>query len=259
MKQISTLKLAQWASAGIVPDGYACFMHDGADMPESLAGVNVVMGAGDEARVAELLGRGAERVLLGDLALLDSTAVERLVQQHGSEHIGLWVRAAKRHVTWTLDRKMYSSNADFNCMTPSLLSPGWEALKSDSSGTEANVEWWLGQMFGLGASMALISMDMQDNDLNICAGLNIDHAGKIWFTPLREPDIDLEPWVRWGKVRQLLLPEQNTRDEAEMARIAAPAMIMVESAEDEVEEAMQPQDVVGEAGLDGAEKQAEQA
>ncbi len=94
-------------------------------------------------------------------------------------------------------------------------------------------------MFGLGVSVALVRADIHDDDLNICAGLNIEHEGKIWFTPLREPGIDLEPWVRWGKVRQLLLPEPNTRNEAEMARIAESAMIMVESDDGEADAVQQ--------------------
>jgi hypothetical protein len=206
-------------------------MQDGAELPESLVGISMAMGTGDEARASELLAMGAERVLLGDLAILDSTAVERLVQQHGAERIGIWVRAAKTHVSWAID---YISNEDFNCLTPSVGSPGWDVLKNDGFSTKSDVEWWVKQMLGFGASMALINVDMQDNDLNLCAGLIESHGDKLWFTPRHEPNADLEPWVRWGQVRQLVLPTPNERDEAEMARICAPAMIMVEDDEETV-------------------------
>lgn len=231
MRQITTMKLARWAETGEHAAEEMCFMLDAPGMPESLAGMHVAMAEGDESRADELLARGAAGVLLGDLALLDSTAIERLVQKHGGERIGIWVRAAKRHVTWTLDRNMYSSNADFNCLTPSLCAPGWEALKTDGTGCGSSVEWWLEQMLGLGASTALISMDMQDDDLNICAGLIEQHGTKLWFSTREQPETDLEPWVRWGQVRQLVLPAVNNRDEAEMARICAPAMIMVAEAD----------------------------
>lgn len=208
-------------------------MLDTPALPETLAGLHVAMAEGDEARADELLARGAACVLLGDLAVQDSTAVERLVQRHGGERIGIWVRAAKQHVSWTLDRNRYSSNADFNCLTPSLCAPGWETLKSDGTGSGASVEWWLAQMLGLGASMALISMDMQDDDLNICAGLIEKHGAKLWFSTREQPDADLEPWVRWGQVRQLVLPASNNRDAEEMARICAPAAIMVAEADED--------------------------
>ena len=79
-------------------------------------------------------------------------------------------------------------------------------------------------MLALGAGMALISVDVQDDDLNICAGLMESHGDKLWFTPRQQPDADLEPWVRYGQVRQLVLPMSNDRDEAEMARIRGAAM-----------------------------------
>lgn len=232
MQKISTMKLARWANAEELPVEGMCLVHDSADLPESLAGLTVVLGNGTEARASELLARGAERVLLGDLALLDSTAVERLVQQHGTEHIGVWVRAAKTHVSWAID---YISNEDFNCLTPSVGGGGWDVLKNDGFSTKTDAEWWTKQMLGLGASMALISVDIQDDDLNLCAGLIEDHGDKLWFSPRHEPNADLEPWVRWGQVRQLVLPTPHERDEEEMARICAVTMVEVESPDDEAE------------------------
>lgn len=256
MKKISSLKLARWAGPAAVSEGWACFMRDGEELPESLAGINVVMGDGDEAHVAALLARGAERVLLGELALRDSGAVQRLVGQYGGEHIGVWLEAVKSSISWAIADE--APNAGFKCMFPSRAVACWEILDQAGASTGTDSEWWLQQMFALGASMALLCIDIRNDDLNICAGLNIAHEGKIWFTPLHEPDIDLEPWVRWGKVRQLLLPEPNNRDEAEMARIAEPAMFMAESAEDEMDAgAVQP--VAAEADADSDSGQAQQA
>lgn len=209
-------------------------MHDGDDLPESLLGMNVVLGGGTEARVSELLARGAERVLLGDLALLDSNSVGRLVEQHGNEHIGIWLAAQKIGVSWSLDGE--APNAGFKCMMPSLGVAGWDVLKNDGTSTGTDAEWWVGQMLALGASIALISMDMQDDDLNICAGLIESHGDKLWFSPRLQPNTDLEPWVRWGRVRQLVLPTPNERDDAEMARICATVQVEVQSPDDEVVE-----------------------
>ncbi len=233
MQKKSTLKLAHWVSVKHPTSEGECFAHDSADLPESLERLVVVLDSGTEARVSELLARGAPRVLLCDLALLDSTAVERLVEQHGSERIGVWFAAKKTSISWALD--MDAPNAGFRCMMPSVGVAGWDVLKSDGTSTGTDAEWWVGQMLALGASMALISMDMEDDDLNICAGLIESHGEKLWFSPRHLPNADLEPWVRYGQVRQLVLPTPNERDEEEMARICAPAIVTVESADGETE------------------------
>ena len=56
------MKLARWANAEELPVEGMCLVHDSADLPESLAGLTVVLGNGTEARASELLARGAERV-----------------------------------------------------------------------------------------------------------------------------------------------------------------------------------------------------
>jgi len=231
MKQVSTMKLARWASAEELPVEGICFVEDHSDLPESLSGLNVAMGAGSEARVAELLARDAERVLLGELALTDSAAVERLVAQHGGERIGIWVRSARSVISWTLD--VEPPNAGFRCMMPSMGVAGWDVLKSDGTPTGTDAEWWIGQMLGMGVSMALVSIDMEDKDLNICATLILNHGDKIWLSPRHEPNANLEPWVRWGQVRQLVLPTPNRHDGTELARICASAMVMVDDAEED--------------------------
>lgn len=219
-EQSFSLVFAHWSSdvsaaaeAGFMPD-------DQQALTDATRGCSIVLSAGDEARAHLLLAEGAAQVLLGDAALLDGTLVRRLVEQYGGERIGVAVLARKHNVTWTLDMV---SNADFRCLTPSYGKRGWELMLSSGGGTGTDAEWWLGEMLGCGASVALIQVDMQDDDLNICAGLMESHGAKLWFTPWREADIDLEPWVRYGQVRQLLLPEPNNRDAHEMARICAAA------------------------------------
>jgi hypothetical protein len=219
-EQTLPLVFAHWSS-DVSDAAEAGFMHD--PHPSSTAalrGHSIVLLAGDEARAHQLLATGAARVLLGDAALLDGTLIRRLVEQYGGARIGVAVSARKHNVTWTLDMV---SNADFRCLTPSYGKRGWELMLSRGDGTGADAEWWLGEMLGCGASVALIQVDLQDDDLNICAGLMEGHGSKLWFTPWQQPDIDIEPWVRYGQVRQILLPVPNNRDADEMARIRAAA------------------------------------
>jgi hypothetical protein len=231
MPQKTSMKFARWISVEELPSEGMCFVHDGDDLPESLLGVNVVLSSGTEGRAGELLARGADRVLLGDLALLDSSAVARLVEQFGNERIGVWLAAQKTGISWSLDVK--APNAGFKCMMPSVGVVGWDVLKNDGTSTGTDAEWWVGQMLALGASIALVSMDMQDDDLNICAGLIETHGDKLWFSPRLQPNADLELWVHWGQVRQLVLPTPNERDDAEMARICSPVQVEVVSLDDE--------------------------
>lgn len=220
MHEKSPVVFARWAAFDeAAPEGMR-LVRDDAALPASLQNLNVVLENGTEARASELLERGAARVFLGDAALLDSTAVARLAQQYGPERIGVSVLATKRQVSWTLDTV---SNEDFNCLTPSYGKPGWEIVMSDGSATGTDAEWWLGEMLTLGASTALIRADIQDDDLNLCAGLMETHGNKLWFSPWQYPDTDLEPWVRYGQIRQLLLPVSDKRDENELARICAAA------------------------------------
>ncbi len=225
------MKLARWARIEELSSDDSCFVKDSETLPHSLARLTVVTASGSEARATELLERGAERVLLGDLALLDSAAVTRLAERHGADRIGVWVPATKGSISWALADE--APNAGFKCMMPSMGVPGWEVMKSDQTSTGTDAEWWVRQMLEMGASMALISIDMQDDDLNICAGMIEEHGEKLWFSPLHVPNADLEPWVRYGHVRQLVLPTPNERDEHEMARICAPAATAVEAANGE--------------------------
>lgn len=219
MHERTSVVFARWGT----PEGDAnelCFVLDGEALPSELQNCNVVLESGTEPRAEALLARGAARVLLADAAMLDSTVVSRLVQRYGPERIGVALAAKKRHVSWSLDMV---SNADFRCLTPSVGKPGWEIVMSDGTATGTDAEWWLREMLALGASMALIRADIQDDDLNLCAGLVEAHGNKLWFSPWQNPDADLEPWVRYGQIRQLLLPTPNIRGDNEMARILAAA------------------------------------
>lgn len=233
MQQTSEVKFALWADSGDVTPVGMFFLHDGDALPESLSHITIVLKQGGEARVGELLSRGADRVLLADAALLDSAVIARLAERYGSEHIGVYLPAGKMEVSWTLETV---SNEDFNCLTPSYGKVAWEVLLSDGTGTGTDVEWWLEEMSRLGASMALVAIDMQDDDLNVCAGLVENGGDRLWFTPLHQRDADLEPWVRYGQVRQLLLPALPRFDEAEKQRIAE--SMAVASAQESAEEAL---------------------
>lgn len=231
----SALTFARWAVPGDAEG--PCFVRDGAALPASLAHCTVILEHGSERRAGELLELGAERVLLADAAMLDSTSVSRLVQRYGAERIGVALLASRRHVSWSLDAV---SNADFTCLTPSLGKPGWEIVLSDGTATGTDAEWWVGEMLAAGAGMALIRADIEDEDLNLCAGLVEKHGPRLLFSPWQHPDADLEPWVRYGQIRQLLLPEPNLRDEQEMERIRAAAikgqeLVVAETAEGSLE------------------------
>lgn len=223
MTQLTDIKFAQWANKSASIGEGVNFLLDGGELPESLKHISVLLTQGGEARAEELLRLGAARVLLADAAVLDSAVIARLSQQYGSERIGVYVMASKMGVSWTLDTV---SNEDFNCLTPSYCKAAWEVLLSDGGGTGADVEWWLAEMFKLGASTALVAMDMQDDDLNICAGLIESYGEKLWFTPRQQLDADLEPWVRYGQVRQLLLPALPKYDAAEKLRIAQSIVVV---------------------------------
>jgi len=225
MDEQPDLILAHWTDPGEQSSGGVQFLRDSNQLPESLQQITIVLDQGAEERASELIALGAERVLLADAALLDSTAVMRLVQQHGAERVGVWLPVKKRQISWAID---YISNEDFNCLTPSYGKAGWEVVKSDGASTGTDAEWWVSEMLSLGASMVLISVDAQDDDLNICAGLMENHGVKLWFTPWQQPDADLEPWVRFGRIRRLVLPAQNARDEQEMALIRAAALTVNE-------------------------------
>lgn len=215
-----SVSFARFVSATAPDADVRAFICDCDELPDVLDNCVMVMTDGDEARAETLLERGAACVLLADAAMRDSTCVARLVERYSAERIGVTLQAAKRHVSWTMDMV---SNADFRCLTPSYGKIGWEIVMSDGTLSGTDVEWWVGEMRALGAAVVLIQADVEDDDLNLCAGLVETHGDAIWFTPWKQPDADLEPWVRYGQIRQIVLPLADVRDESELERIRAAA------------------------------------
>jgi hypothetical protein len=206
------LTLGRWASSEGAPEGAPVFLFDRGDPPSDLAGARIVLPQGGLSRGEELLAAGAEQVLFADAALLDSTLIESAAGRFGSGKVGVWLPLRRMGVSWSLD---CFSNADFKCLTPSLAVPTWEVLKSDFSPTGTEAGWWIGQMLALGASTVVISKDLEDErDLDICADMVERFGASLWFSPLAEPQADPAPWVRFGKVRRLILPEGRCGEEA---------------------------------------------
>lgn len=211
---IPEITLCRWANPDDGPFAEPVFIFDGDDLPENLTQVSVVLRAAGRERASQLMARGAARVLLGEAALLDSSLIETLSREYGAEKVGVWVPAQRLEVSWALD---ITSNADFRCVTPSSAKPAWEVLKSDGSRSGTEAGWWLGQMLERGASLALLGADIaDDNDLNLCAELVERFGSRLWLTPLKNPQADLLPWIRYGQARNLAIPAIEYYDEAAM-------------------------------------------
>jgi hypothetical protein len=160
---------------------------------------------GGEAGIRAILDAGTQDVFIGEDALLDGALVEKLVTEYGSGRIGLHVPVRRMLVNWSMD---CDSNADFRVMTPSVCEPCWEILRADGSRSGTHAGWWLGEMFRLGASQALIRVDIEDDaDLNILAGLTERWGERLWLAPLADPAPDLEAWVALGRAVRLAVPD----------------------------------------------------
>jgi hypothetical protein len=194
------------ARAGEPPWAEAAFLFDGA-LPEDLTSVSgVVLPRGPAARAQELLARGIAKVYLGQAALDDATAVGRLTDKFGGDRVGVYAPARRMEVTWAIDTV---SNADFRFMTPSLCEPCWEILNHAGERTGAHVAWWIGRMFELGASSALVRADIADDaDLNICASLAERFGERLWIGPLFATECDVVKWTAEAGVRQLVVPAE---------------------------------------------------
>ncbi len=211
-ESIPEITLCRWASPENGPFSEPVFLFDCATLPEDLSQVSVVLRSAGMERVRELLARGAQRVLVGEAALLDGSLIETLAGEFGPGKVGVWVPARRLEVSWSLD--LYS-NADFKCVTPSHVKPSWEVLTSDGARSGTYAGWWLGQMLERGAAMALLGVDIADDtDLNLCAELVEQFGNRLWLTPLAAPAADLLPWVIYGQARQLVVPDSC--DEAAM-------------------------------------------
>ncbi|MBI4755503.1 MAG: hypothetical protein HY778_08830 [Betaproteobacteria bacterium] len=168
----------------------------------SVAGV--VLPGETEQRARELLLAGAPVVYLGEAALLDCGAVERLIAEFGGARVGVYAPARRMAVSWSFDTV---SNADFRVVTPSLCEPAWEILRADGSPTGTFAGWWIGEMFKRGAASALLRVDLRDDvDYNLCAGLVEDFGQRLWLGPLDDADPPLEEWLAYGHVSRLVLP-----------------------------------------------------
>ncbi|MCF8177436.1 MAG: hypothetical protein K9J74_02920 [Sulfuritalea sp.] len=165
----------------------------------------VVLPSGDEQRTTTLLAAGADCVFVGETALLDSTAIDRLVAAYGSECIGIYAPLRRQSVSWSFETV---SNADFKTVTPSHCEPAWEVIKADGSSTGTLAQWWLAAMRDLGASRFLVRVDIHDHtDLNLCAGLVEELGTALWIGPLLDPEPRLADWADFGQCRQIVLPE----------------------------------------------------
>lgn len=158
-----------------------------------------------ETRARQLLAAGAPRVYLGEAALIDSAVVGRLADEFGGARVGIHVPVKRMQVSWCMDT---ASNADFRVMTPSICEPCWEILMADGSRSGTHASWWIEEMFKLGASSALIQVDIADDaDLNILAGLTERWADRLWLAPRHDPNPDFESWVTFGGATRLAMPE----------------------------------------------------
>lgn len=206
------LAVTRWATPVHAPFAEPVFMLDRPDLPRDLTRVTIVLPTRGAPRAGELLAAGAARVLLADAVLTDSSLLGRVAREFGSDRVGVWVPVRQTQVSWSLDAV---SNADFKCMTPSVGAISWEVLKSDMtpSGTEAG--WWIEQMCALGASVVLIGADLEDGrDLDISADLVERFGKRLWLSPLARTETDLQPWVRFGKISQLVIPRSDYYDDA---------------------------------------------
>ena len=184
------------------------FVFDCAELPGDPSGIEaVVLRSAGAGQARALLSQGVPCVYLGEAALLDSSVVEKLSAEFGSERIGIHVPARRMQVSWSMDAV---SNADFRVMTPSVCEPCLEILRADGTRSGTHAAWWIGEMFKLGASRALIQADIGDDaDLNILAGLTERWGERLWLTPLNEANPDFEAWVGLGGAAQLAVSDPS--------------------------------------------------
>lgn len=159
-----------------------------------------VQGAG---RAARLLASGARCVLLGEAALRDASIVASLAAEFGKDRVGVYVPARRLAVRWSFDTV---SNADFRVLAPSSCAPSWEVLLADGKGTGTLAQWWIDRMLALGASLALLRVDIRDDtDLNLCADCVERFEQRLWIGPLADEAPAISEWIEFGHVRQLAL------------------------------------------------------
>lgn len=163
----------------------------------------IVLRKDGELRAARLLETGVGQVFVGEAALRDAGAVERLVMRFGGARIGVYVPARRIEVGWSFDT---TSNADFRVVTPSQCEPGWEILRADRTRTGVRAHWWIAEMMKRGVGSALVQVDLRDDaDLNLSAGLIEEFGERIWLGPLDDAEPALDDWITYGRIAQLAL------------------------------------------------------
>jgi hypothetical protein len=173
-------------------------------MAHALARAQVVLGAQSEAAAASLLDGGAHRVFIGEAALSDGGAVERLLKRYGAARIGLHVPVRRQSVSWSFETE---SNADFRVVTPSLCQPTWEVLLANGESSGVRAAAWMQAMLRLGVQTILMRADIcDDTDLNLCAGMVETLGNTLWIAPLNDAAPPIADWIRFGQATQIALP-----------------------------------------------------
>lgn len=203
------LTIARWAKGRTqAPYAQPVFMLDSDLLPARLSNVSVVLESGGLAQARIRLAAGARRVLFADALLHDISLMRSAIAEFGAERVGVWLPARRASVSWALDTQ---SNGDFKCMAPSNPQARWEVLTSDMRHVGPEAGAWVEQLVRLGVGTILISVDMQDDrDLDLCAGLVERFGERLWFSPLTDLEADLAPWVEFGQVSGLVLPDVAT-------------------------------------------------
>lgn len=173
-------------------------------VPSMVLNAQVVLAGEPLSTAVALLRAGARKVLLGETALQDGTAVQQLVSVFGRERVGLHVPVQRQVVNWSIETE---SNEDFSVVTPSVCEPVWEVLKANGESSGVRAVTWVTALIAQGASTVLLRADIHDDaDLNLCAGM-VEAAGeKLWVASLTSSVPVFADWIEFGQVSRLALP-----------------------------------------------------
>lgn len=202
---MSDYRLSCWRDAGIAAQepGY---VYEATLSPEDqqLDGCSVVSTTGDLARVGTLLDAGAQEVLLGEAVLNDSALMHEAVARYGGERMGFWLPVRRATTSWGFDTV---SNADFSTLAITNPVPRWMICLADGTLSDVDACWWAREMIKAGCGKLLFSVAApEDDDLFACAEM-VESAGEHFWLDTGSADIEeLRFWVRYGQVRQLVLP-----------------------------------------------------
>jgi hypothetical protein len=208
------IRLARWGAGGeaVVGKDALAFVLDHGEDPPDLVGGLVVSPRADADRIEALLAGGARQVLVGEAALRDGGLVPAAIARHGAGRIGVWLPVRLVRSSWTLDRE---SNADFSFVSIPAPVPRWVALRADGSATDVDALWWAGEQVKAGCATVLVSIPAPaDDDLLACAEMAEVAGERFWLDTGSADPAELRWWVRYGQVRQLLLPPDSALDQA---------------------------------------------